>query len=374
MPGRLNPDHRQDQAAWPSPFYREVMSRTRDHTVPIMYLRRFADRRDPGGQLLAAPVADLGASFRVSPKNVAVQTDFYWGTDPDGVPHHEMEALLSRIETEATPAFIALLDSGRLPTDDAFPEQWPPRLQTRLGVSWWVAAQVLRTDRQRQRLLATMPSPTDPIHEPRVNRHLRYIVRMIAPLAQQIFSRPWGIGFTSLCLITSDTPVVILNGVDDTDQVAAAGFWDIYLPLDPHRMLFLPGFLHRENLPVMRDHKFNLPGGLAIPLNDAVREAAVRHVFFHPSHNPVDRFEDASRFMGSRLDTPSEFVMKYQPIPPPYGVERRWLDEHVGSDTDTREPRSEEDVLAAMERMMANLRTARRVYSADVADEPGQDD
>jgi hypothetical protein len=309
---------------------------------------------------MAAPATDLGQSFRVTPRNVAVQADFYWGTDPDGVPHHDMEAFLGRIENQGAPAFREILDSGRLPTDDAFPDRWPPRLQTRLGVAWWVAAQVLRTDRQRRRL-AGVGTPSTPIHEPRVNHHLRYIVELIAPMAAMIFGRPWGIGITSLCLLTSDTPVVILNGLDDDDQLRATRFWDIYLPLDPHRMLFLPGFLHRGNPEVLQDHKFNLPGGLAIALNNAVREAAVRHVFFHPSHDPTQRVEDKRLMMAQGFDTPAEYVLSYTPITEGY-VERIWLDRHVEPNPERAQPRSEEDVLAAAERLMANLRTAQGVY------------
>lgn len=348
------------------------MAHTRDHTVPIMYLRRFAQSRESTHQLLAAPVGDVRSSFRVSAKNVAVENDFYWGTDPEGVPHHDMEAFLGRIETEATPAFRTLLDGGRLLTDDSFPEVWPPRLHTRSALSWWIAAQVLRTSRQRQRLLAALPEFKHALGEPRVNRHLRYIVELIAPLAGQVFSRPWGVGFTSLCLWTSDNPVVILNAVDDSDQLAAAGFWDIYLPLDPHRMLFLPGFLHRANLAVMEDHKFNLPGGLAIALNDSVREAAVRHVFSHPSHDPMKMLEGRTSLIDSFPGAPGEFVMNYHPMPDGYGVERRWLDDHVQAETGPRERRSEAEVLKSVERMMANLRTAKETYST-VAKDPEDD-
>lgn len=83
--------------------------------------------------------------------------------------------------------------------------------------------------------------------------------------------------------------------------------------------------------------------------------------------NLMERPED------SGLGAPPEFVMSYRPIAKGYGVERRWLDQHVEPDDKPGEPRSEDEVLAAVKRMIANLRTAQSVYSgADEEEDEGE--
>jgi len=54
---------------------------------------------------LTVTTADRATSFRASVNKVAVVEGFYWGTTPEGIPHHEMEGLLTAIEAAATPAF-----------------------------------------------------------------------------------------------------------------------------------------------------------------------------------------------------------------------------------------------------------------------------
>jgi len=71
---------------------------------------------------------------------------FYWGTDPEGVPQHTMEELMASVE-KAAASFSAVLDTGW-----ALPERWPPTIDTRVRLSWWIAAQLLCTTRQRHRL------------------------------------------------------------------------------------------------------------------------------------------------------------------------------------------------------------------------------
>jgi hypothetical protein len=80
-----------------------------------------------------------------------VERGFYWGTDIEGVPHHRLEEFLTVIEGESAKAFRRVLDAGKVHTDDALPP-WPPRADVRNAISWWIAAQILRTLRQRERL------------------------------------------------------------------------------------------------------------------------------------------------------------------------------------------------------------------------------
>lgn len=209
---------------------------TNDHTVPQFYLRRFA-RKSQGRahQIVAAPADDLKAAFTTSVRNVASVNDFHWGTDPDGVPHHTVEKLMTSIENSAAPVISTMLDTAW-----ALPERWPPTLDTRVAMSWWIAAQILRTTRQRHRIdhlasqaadsglqEALMPAP-GPLHKfARNNQHLMFITKRLAPLAAIVGGRPWGIGFSDACLPTSDVPVVLMDGQDDPNQLLCAAFWDL---------------------------------------------------------------------------------------------------------------------------------------------------
>jgi hypothetical protein len=339
---------------------------TNDHIVPVMYLKRFA-QQSGNHQVLRAAMADTPETdFTQSVRNVGSSKGFYWGTDPDGVPHHHMEQLLGIIEGEAAPAFRSILDKGSHPADNALPHRWPTRADTKHAIAWWMAAQILRTARQRERL---MNLQTESLSLPRGlsrnNHHLEYIAKEIAPLAFLLTTRPWGIGFTNLCLYTSDVPVQIINGQDDNDQLKAASYWDIYAPLDPHRFLYLPGQMHRGQPRLMRDHTINLPGGLAMALNDLMIENAHRHVFFHPEHDPRLRMHstlvaDAVKRRGL---TPSESILYYDAMPPSTGIERRWLDRHTWDDPDLPEEQGDmRDPIDLVEQMTEHLNSAKNAY------------
>lgn len=344
---------------------------TNDHVVPIMYLKRWGTPKAGGHQVMATPADDLDRAFSTNVRNVGSEKGFYWGETPDGVPHHDMETFLTLIESEATPAFRAILDAGTRPTDDALPRRWPPRAEVRLAVSWWLAAQILRTARQRQRLWSDAGESLDaPRSFRRANVHLEYIVRNVAPLAQIIYSRSWGVGLTSGCLLTSDVPVRVLNAQDDNDQLLAVSFWDIYVPLDPHRFLLLPGEGLRHHRDLRRDHRINLPGGLSLALNDVVAETAHRHVFWHRDHNPR-RWMNLSEVASIRRDRPrsggSSVVLSYDTLAPGDGVERRWLDSHVWATTeeDSEEeaaPRDPADVTRHAQQLIARLDASRERY------------
>lgn len=343
---------------------------TNDHVVPIMYLKRWGVPKAGGHQVIAAPADQLERAFSTSVRNIGSEKGFYWGETPAGVPHHDMETFLTLIESEATPAFRSILDASSRLTDDALPRRWPPRADVRLAVSWWLAAQVLRTARQRRRLWTDAGEPLDaPRSFRRANVHLEYIVRNVAPLAQIIYSRPWGIGLTSGCLLTSDVPVQVLNAQDDDDQLLAVSFWDMYVPLDPHRFLLLPGEGLRQRRDLRQDHRINLSGGLSLPLNDIVAETAHRHVFWHRDHDPrtwMNLTEVTSIRRDRSTSGGSSVVLSYDTLDPGDLVERRWLDSHVWAtgnhSEDQATPRELDDVTRHAERLLARLDASRERY------------
>lgn len=304
-----------------------------------MYLRRFAELRSGKGYYTttASPVDDLTTEFTPSLNKVSAVKGFYWASNPDGTDHHEVEDLLSRIEGAATPAFQSMLDAK----EGALPQQWPMSLDRRISMSWWIAAQILRTTRQRSRLealgeAAPLDAPSEVGRFAQNHTHLAYIAYQLAGLAQIVFDKPWCIGFSDVCLLTSDVPAVILNGHDDSDQAFAAWYDTVYLPLDPHRFLLMPGKYLQEEDPLKRvDHREKLDGGLGLFFNDVIWAAADRLVFYHPKHNPIPHMTGRSE-RGPRLPPPGtgddnsapQYAIMYGVLPPDLTVDRRWLREH----------------------------------------------
>lgn len=355
----------------PQHGYRPSMAapgKTRDHHVPRMYLRRFAKARGNGHQI-AVSNRELTQKFHTNVRDVAVESGFYWGTDSEGVPQHHMEQFLSVLEGDATPAFRALLDSGKDLNADAL-RPWPPRTSARHALSWWISAQILRTVRQRSRLHveATRGGIDLPDRVAVANHHLRYIAEMVQPLAATLYGRPWGIGFADYCLLTGDVPALVLNGQDHGDQLSAVAYWDVYLPLDPHRCLYLPGAATvAADRRLRADHRFKLHGGHSLALNTAIMDASVRHVFFHPDHDPTPKAEPA-RSLESEMP---RVMLAYEVLPPDAGVQRRWLDVHPEAATAATGPRmSEDEVVTVAERMVTELERRERQFERLTAEGP----
>lgn len=347
---------------------------TNDHIVPVMYLKRFGVPRSGGHQISAALADSPDKDFPTNVRNVASEKGFYWGVDPAGVPHHQMEELLTLIESAATPAFRYLLDRGQAPSDNALAEPWPTRPDVRTAISWWLAAQILRTAPQRDRLWRLDTRGLAPPRGfVRADPHLAFIIEGIAPLAGLISRKPWGMGFTSLCLFTSDVPVQLINARDDDDPIRAAAYWDIYLPLDAHRFLYLPGEVHKSQRELQVDHLINLPGGLAIALNELMVENAHRHLLWHPEHDPRSRFQmkDALRMRSNRSPVGgSETLISYDAIQADFGVERRWLDKHAWdpglAQADRSELRTAEEAIELASSMMRRIHEDRLEFDRGV--------
>ena len=282
-----------------------------------MLLRRFAVREKQQWYTEAADVATPNRRFRTNVNNVAAERDFYTWIDENGAERREVESFLSRVESVATPALAAVLDDPNY----ALTRQWPLPQRKRLALAWFMAAQIVRTTRQRKRLEVwagregiELPETVD---GPSVaTAHVAFMFGAMRGLTHALASRPWGLGHSGACLITSDSPLVILNGHDDDNQVLAASFWDIMFPLDPHRLIFMPGpDLIEDDARKGKDHRIAFDG-LGHAFVDATYAAADRFIFSHPDHPPT--MLDATR--AGRLRTPGgeghspEYMISYEPI------------------------------------------------------------
>lgn len=312
---------------------------TNDHTVPQSYLRRFAEeRRGRGHYIVATPVDDDSDPFETNVRNVAAVKGFYWTEADDGTRAHDAERLLGRIESAGASAFSAMLDDHRF----ALSSRWPLPPQLRERLAWWLAAQILRTTRQRKRLMHVIGSHGAGLGVPKhlrnaasANLHVAYLATTLGQLAAVVHERAWGLGFSDACLATSDVPVVILNEHDAEEQVLAAAVADIFVPLDPHRFLFLPGGSMLEDRRKRVDHRLKFDGGMGLALSEFTRDAADRHLFHHPLHAPPWLRETsearprlARAWLGEALALSPRYSLSYPTLPDEYGVERRWLTEH----------------------------------------------
>jgi hypothetical protein len=300
-----------------------------------MYLRRFAEHRGRRDyELTARRMSSIDRPFPVAPTNVLVERGYYWGIDPSGTPHHFAEDLLSSLEAAAAPALTSMLDDA----DGALPSRWPLPPSGRIALAWWMAAQILRTTRQRKRVEHF--SVSERLIAPRKfaalmanNAHLEYISANISALAFILHARPWGLGFTDFCMLTSDVPVVLLNGHDAKDQLAAAAICDIMLPLDPHRILFLPSPHMQLRDPGKRiDHRMKIDGGVGTLFVQAAYDVADTVVLHHPRHDPWRHWQpDGPRqpavWNGEEHPGP-EYILEYPTLPSHLTVARRWLTEH----------------------------------------------
>lgn len=143
----------------------------------------------------------------------------------------------------------------------------------------------------------------------------------------------------------------MLNGQDHSDQRRAAQFWDIYMPMDPHRCLYLPGLGSTGERRIRSDHRFKLHPGLVLGLNSMVIDTAVRHVFFHPEHDPSAHAEPAVRTAGEL----PQMLLSYDLLDDDHGVERRWLDQHPEPRAATTSPTRNEDARAIVTAMSKEM-------------------
>lgn len=271
---------------------------TQDHTVPQMYLKPFGWERKAGKewQIITRRKPELKA-FTSNIDRTSSMRDFYLGKGPDGIQTHKMEKTLQTFEEAAAPVFKAMLK-------DRKPDKWGLSGSDKAKVADLMAAQVLRSIRQRKRIgyndfgVIQDAAITDPKVK---NRHLQYMNEKQKELRDNIVSRPWGFGFSDVGLITGDSPVVILNGHDDDDQVRSFADCSVVMPLDTDRLLFLPSpAMQSADAKKNTDHIFNLVKGAGWGINQSVFGAAETSIYHHPHLE----FEKSGLVAGFDIVTP----------------------------------------------------------------------
>jgi hypothetical protein len=179
--------------------------------------------------------------------------------------------------------------------------------------------------------------PPGPVHQfARNNRYLGFVFEHLAPLAAIVASKAWGIGYSDACQPTSDVPVVLMRGQDEENQLHSVAYWDLLVPLDPHRFLLMTTPGSQDDPATWVDHRLKLDGGLGLFVTDMLCSAAERHVFWHPDHEPPGLQDLGKR--GPRLprpwagDThrPPEMVLSCGALPPQFTVTNQSMDHAQG--------------------------------------------
>jgi hypothetical protein len=274
-------------------------------------------------------VDEPARTWQTNVANVAVQSDFYTFKDDDGVAHREIESFFGQIESLATPVLARILDDPRY----ALLEDWPLDPESRIRLAWFIAAQIVRTTRQRKRIAVdTDPGlsfPGQMRDSDLATDHARYIVRMVGVIAYVLHLRPWGLGHSGACLVTSDCPVVLLDYHDAENQIMAVTLSDIVFPLDPHRLIFMPGpHLVEEDPRKASDHLIKFDG-IGAAFTQAVYDAADKYFFAHPNHAPVLDLRKHGRLPApGEPDRGHGYAISYGPMRPGFTIEKRWASEH----------------------------------------------
>ncbi|WP_030276367.1 DUF4238 domain-containing protein [Streptomyces sp. NRRL B-24484] len=281
----------------------------RHHTVPQLYLRRFADEAE---QFIRVPVGG-GERRPIGVVHATVQKDFYSFRNAAGDLDDSMEDFFGEIEAEAAKVLRLVVEQ----------DQWPLPAGARVTLAHWIAAQLVRGPAARAVMAETLDFLTKiqigiggrpelrrhlerdaggPVADEEVEEmwkemtdfssysidlpaidHLSSIPERIRTLAPLLLGRSWVlVRFERRALLTSDHPVALAAGPNATEHTAVgvANAGAIILPLD------------RRAAIIMYDPApdFRLPGTtrLARFINQHVAWSARAAVFHHPDDNPLD--------------------------------------------------------------------------------------
>lgn len=282
------------------------------HLVPRFYLQRWAT----GSRVKVTDLTNDRPGFLSAPENALFEIDYYRvpdGTVEGGSPV-VWEAWLSKVEGDAAEVFAAVDERGLGELDDS---QWT-RLLTFLSVQvtrsrsfrfrgrWMMGAgyyRLMELDREGA-IEAFLTRAGEAPSTERVAELQAYFAQAIAdpwsvPMAaawemdtasrsaeglfDTLATRKFLIYDTSMPLLTSDEPVVLLNANMGADHhPEGGGFFGapiVIFPFGPHQVLAM----FRENMPVLRSTDTKLDWAETLELNRVIAGNAHRNVVEIPA-------------------------------------------------------------------------------------------
>lgn len=279
----------------------------RHHLVPKFYLERWAT----GGRVKVTDLTNDRHAFLSAPENALFEIDYYRvpeGTVEGGSPV-VWEAWLSKVEGDAAEVFAAVDERGLGELDES---QWA-RLLTFLSVQvtrsrsfrfrgrWMMGAgyyRLMELDREGaiEALLARTGEDPSAEHIAELQAYFAqanadpWSIPMAAgwemdtasrsaeSLVDTLATRKFLIYNTTVPLLTSDEPVVLLNeNMGAKHHPEGGGFFGapiVVFPFGPHQVLAM----FRENMPVLRSADTKLDWSETLELNRVIAGNAHRNV------------------------------------------------------------------------------------------------
>jgi hypothetical protein len=287
----------------------------RHHTVPRLYLSGFTDDRD---LLWRTPLKDPTAAHLISVGDATVRKDFYLMENWDGVLDDWAEDKLSQFESESAVGFRAILEE----------KQWPISINTRMRVALWAALQFIRDLATRNLLNETMdqmvkleiavqgregmrralheeldrvPSNDEveeswkqmtdfasyKIRASNNNAHLEQMFKELPGISRTFLARSWTlVRFQRKTLLSSDTPICLLRGVDEAGWVGVGLLTaaHILVPLDRRTGLVMGDVPHDIESAGYGSEDALLPASSLLSrwFNESIIENARQEIFCHP--------------------------------------------------------------------------------------------
>lgn len=284
----------------------------RQHVVSNFYLREFADERSQVRRI----VLPGDKQHDVGTHNASVVKDFYTITLPDDTRSDYFEKFFSETEAAAASTLRQVVHEGL----------WPVKGSLREALAKWAALQHLRSEGVRNGQMqmqaqfiklvvgvsgkealrsliqeaegrpigdfeldqewADITKPSGPDLIPDANNHLRSLMKLWEPTAQQMIAKTWTLfRFKSRCLITSDHPVSLAVGADYPEYmgVGLATAQGFVVPLSRR-----VGLVMRE-INLDDSTEFTFPGSTKMAkafLRESVISAR-RFIYHHPEDTPL---------------------------------------------------------------------------------------
>lgn len=280
----------------------------RHHIVQESILRRFA----VNDKIIMVPRSG-GKKITVSPKNCAVEKQFYTVEKQDGTKSYEIESLLSEMENAAI-TIIRKIDAGLFPLsnddreclalfmaiqssrgrdtrdlqEEAMTEM--TRMIARVVPREYIKATMTKNgqepnaeevDQQLSALRQASVTLDVVVHQ---NQHIKAMMRDTLNLLPYFINRRWTlVQSKSPCLLISDRPIVLVRKPDPERPhlgVGPANAELIFFPLDPHKALALwktPGTPGITEITAKHAHA----------LNTYTANQAYKWIFHSPEHDPL---------------------------------------------------------------------------------------
>ncbi|WDL99794.1 DUF4238 domain-containing protein [Alicyclobacillus sp. ALC3] len=290
----------------------------RQHYVPEMYLRNFADHRE----YIWAFNKETRSVFNTPIKNVAQERYFY--DDADGPQY--VEQYFSSLENDIAPILRRIISTFYLSDVHRLVNKTILTVADKTNLAWFIATQFLRTSDMRawvtdfhEKLItayAKTQLPSGTLRNLRIKlkkdsyqySHAMFMFdeKLVTKLTEILFEQIWTVVTRSDdgVFYTSDTPVICFNHVDGTLQVGGLGKpgIEVIYPLNSRLVLVIRERSYLQRFSAFDNRYALIEGESADTYNEWQALMARRLVFCG-----MDQFEQAKEVVANAPKKKVEF-------------------------------------------------------------------